>query len=135
MRKLFYLIAASLLVFSCKTGSVKIGTSQGDLLVTPMTDNSVRVQMMGEPTHNVEELIFTVIGCSAYVQLDGLGVRGVDTYAHASFRVYFWILLACLGVGSGYEVFFYLGACVKDSHCKRKYGHYPFHLTIVYVFS
>ena len=59
MRKLFYLIAASLLVFSCKTGSVKIGTSQGDLLVTPMTDNSVRVQMMGEPTHNVEELIFT----------------------------------------------------------------------------
>ncbi len=32
MRKLFYLIAASLLVFSCKTGSVKIGTSQGDLL-------------------------------------------------------------------------------------------------------
>ena len=59
MKKLLFLIAASLLVFSCKTGSVKIKTSQGDLIVTPLTDNSVRVVMKGEPTHNVEELIFT----------------------------------------------------------------------------
>ena len=50
------------------------------------------------------------------------------------FRVYFWILLACLGVGSGHEVFFYLGACAEDSHSKRQDGHYSFHWAIVYVF-
>ena len=59
MKKALILLLSSLLVFGCKTGSVKIKTSDGTLTVTPMTDNSVRVQMKGKPTHAVEELLFT----------------------------------------------------------------------------
>lgn len=46
-------------VFGCKTNGVQVKTAEGTLVVTPMTDNAVRVQMEGKPTHDVEELIFT----------------------------------------------------------------------------
>ena len=59
MKKALFLLLSSLLVFGCKTNSVNIKTSDGVLIITPMTDNAVRVQMKGKPTHNVEELIFT----------------------------------------------------------------------------
>lgn len=59
MKRILFLVLSALLVLGCKTNSVQLKTKEGVLIVTPMTDNSVRVQMMGKPTHNVEELIFT----------------------------------------------------------------------------
>jgi len=57
------LLFASLVAIavSCRPGvsSVEIETSTGTLVLTPMTDNSIRVRIAGAPTHAVEELIFT----------------------------------------------------------------------------
>ncbi|MFA6326168.1 MAG: glycosyl hydrolase family 31, partial [Bacteroidales bacterium] len=61
MKITFLFLSLSLLIFGCtpKESFVKVETSAGPLLLTPMTENSVRVQVLGAPTHDVEELIFT----------------------------------------------------------------------------
>jgi len=61
MKRIIFYLAAAILLISCNAEQqgVKISTSEGTLIVTPMVDNAIRVQMMGKPTHNVEELIYT----------------------------------------------------------------------------
>lgn len=60
MKRFVILAAVAALMSGCGSGSdVKIKTSDGILVITPMTDNAVRIQMKGKPTHPVEELIFT----------------------------------------------------------------------------
>ena len=61
MKKPFILLSLFLLLFGCRPNQtyIEVETSAGTLLLSPMTENSVRVQMLGAPTHNVEELIFT----------------------------------------------------------------------------
>ena len=59
MKRILILAAAALAIIACKPKSVTVATAEGELTITPMTDNSVRVVMKGEPTHPVEELIFT----------------------------------------------------------------------------
>ena len=77
MKRVLFLLLSAFLVFGCKTNSVKIKTKEGVLTVTPMTDNSVRVQMKGKPTHNVEELIFTekVTAPSFQKKVDGKSIQ------------------------------------------------------------
>lgn len=61
MKRIIFCLASAIMLLSCteKQSGVKIKTSEGTLIVTAMTDNAIRVQMMGKPTHNVEELVFT----------------------------------------------------------------------------
>ncbi|MCQ2144652.1 MAG: DUF4968 domain-containing protein [Bacteroidales bacterium] len=61
MKKILCCLAGALLLAGCGKveKGVRIPTSEGTLIVTPMADNAIRVQMMGRPTHNVEELVFT----------------------------------------------------------------------------
>ena len=61
MKRLILIFFVAVLVSACGkvSGDVEIETSEGTLILTPMMDNAVRVRMMGNPTHEVEELIFT----------------------------------------------------------------------------
>lgn len=61
MNKPLTILLSALLLISCNSEQqgVKIPTSEGTLIVTPMVDNAIRVQMMGKRTHDVEELVFT----------------------------------------------------------------------------
>lgn len=61
MRKIALFLASAIMLVSCgtKQQGVKVSTSEGTLIITPMADNAIRVQMMGKPTHDVEELIYT----------------------------------------------------------------------------
>ena len=51
-------IALAILLTGCSK-DLSIKTSQGDLILTPLADNAVRVRMKDKPTHDVEELVFT----------------------------------------------------------------------------
>ena len=57
-RRILTLLAVPFLALGCHSG-ITIRTSDGDLTLTPLADNAVRVQMAGRPTHAVEEIIFT----------------------------------------------------------------------------
>src|SRR5574344_822849 len=61
MKKILLFTLAFCLLVCCKQGekAVTINTSAGDMVISPTTDNSIRVQIMGAPTHEVENLIFT----------------------------------------------------------------------------
>ena len=61
MKKILFLTLAFCLLVGCKQGekAVTINTSAGEMIISPTTDNSIRVQIMGAPTHEVENLIFT----------------------------------------------------------------------------
>ena len=61
MKNPLILLSFFVLIFGCTPNHtfIEVETSIGPLLLTPMAENSVRVQMLGAPTHDVEELIFT----------------------------------------------------------------------------
>lgn len=59
MRRNLILLAVLLSCSACRSDDVSIRTSSGTLILSPLADNAVRVRMAGEPTHPVEELIFT----------------------------------------------------------------------------
>ena len=59
MKRNLILLAVLLLCTACHSDDVSIRTSSGTLILSPLADNAVRVRLAGEPTHAVEELIFT----------------------------------------------------------------------------
>ena len=66
-------------------------------------------------------VLHEVIFDTAYVQFDGLGVRGRNADADAPFGIDLRILFAGLNVGSRYEIFLYLsiGDCRGDAEQRQ----------------
>jgi alpha-D-xyloside xylohydrolase len=55
----FIILAACLLVLGCSQDRVSIDTPEGKLVLTPLTENAIRVQVIPEGAKVMEELVYT----------------------------------------------------------------------------